>query len=348
MAAGKKLLNTRPTERAGVRAVGKIFEDANFTFQEVDRGIDIGKDAYVDLQEPSGLMSGAMVALQIKSGPSYRHNDDYKVDCTANDRAVWAGSPVPVFGMVYDQDADTVHWVDLTAWARELSPGETSSYCVVPRQNLLNEHTLPFWTEGVLRQLKAQADPPALRLMSEDPQMQRAAISDCFALGRHDARPLKLLRASLRWLADVDATWPAIYVLSLVTAHPDLVSGTTNWLEPRVRDEVSKTFTWSVEETELLVRAPAFGMWARGELGQGVYYLLACDPDIAQKLEAVIIFTDHPEVRFQAARVRVAMAGADGLSVFDRLTNDTPALAADEMWTGLRGPLAEQGRAPLF
>ena len=102
-ACWQELLNTRPMERAGVRAVAKIVEDANFTFQEVDRGIDIGKDAYVDLQERSARMAGAMVALQIKSGPCYGRKDDYKVDCTADDRAVWAGSPVPVFGMVYDR-----------------------------------------------------------------------------------------------------------------------------------------------------------------------------------------------------------------------------------------------------
>jgi Domain of unknown function (DUF4365) len=74
--------------------VRALFEDANMPFQEVELGNDIGKDAYVDISD-RGRFAGAMIALQIKGGISYRRGDDYKVPCDADDRAVWRGSSVP-------------------------------------------------------------------------------------------------------------------------------------------------------------------------------------------------------------------------------------------------------------
>ncbi len=130
VAEGKKLLDTLPMEKKGVRAVQAIFEDAGYTFQEVKREYDIGKDAYVDLREADDLFVGSMIALQIKSGPSFRQGEDFKINCTEKDRAIWAGSTIPIYGMVYDPDDNTVRWVNLTDWARTLRPDQTKSYCL--------------------------------------------------------------------------------------------------------------------------------------------------------------------------------------------------------------------------
>jgi hypothetical protein len=188
MRPGKRLLSTRPTEKAGVRAVQALFEDAGYIFQPVELGNDIGKDACVDLAE-AGQFTGAMVALQIKSGVSYRQGDNYKIPCNADDRAVWRGSSVPICGMVHDPDAGSVHWADLTTWARRQSEEESGSYCPVPRENLLSALTLSTWVSRVRTQLEAHVSPPVLDLMSGGGTRQVAAIYDCFALGRTDEGP---------------------------------------------------------------------------------------------------------------------------------------------------------------
>lgn len=344
MPAGKRLLATRPTEKAGVRAVQAIFEDANLIFQHVD--VDIGKDAYVDVAE-AARFTGTMVALQIKSGTSYRRGDDYKIPCDADDRALWGGSTIPIYGMVYDPERQTVHWVDLTEWARGLPAQEKPSYCPVPRENLLNAQTLPFWVARVRARGERQVSPPVLDLMSDDVRRQLAAVSECFALGRSDPRPLTLLRASLRWLADVDVSWPAIQILSFATPHPDVFWTAETWLPDHVKQALNATYRWSVEEAEFLLAAPAGDMWGRGDLGQCVYMLLAADPRCDELLEDVVASTVDEDVRWQAARIRVTRAGEDGLTTLERLAAGTPALRSAELFPELHLTLVEHGHVSM-
>jgi hypothetical protein len=217
VAIGKKGRLNRVTEKLGVREVQAIFENGGSLFQPVDLAHDVGKDAYVDLAE-DGVFTGRMIAVQVKSGKSYRDGDDYKVPCDADDIAVWRGSTVPIYGMVYDPEAGTVHWQNLTAWSTALEAGDVPSFCPVSRNNLLSGQTLRFFVEHVESQ-ERRASPRVLDLMSSDPVKQMAAVGDCLAFGRSDPRPLQLLRTSVRWLQDPDALWPAIQILALATPH---------------------------------------------------------------------------------------------------------------------------------
>jgi hypothetical protein len=73
-----------------------------------------------------------------------------------------------------------------------------------------------------------------------------------------------------------------------------------------------------------------------------------CDPDCRCKLEQVVQRTTNEEVRFYAARVRVALAGEDGLDILDRMITTTPALDEEELTAGLRQRLIDKGEAPLY
>jgi hypothetical protein len=75
---------------------------------------------------------------------------------------------------------------------------------------------------------------------------------------------------------------------------------------------------------------------------------LICDPECERKLEQVAEQTMNEEVRFHAARVRVALAGRDGLDVLDRMIETTSALGDDEQTTELRQRLIDQGEATLY
>ena len=52
-----------------------LFDNADLPFLEVPNELDVGKDAYIDLSE-HGVFVGDLVALQIKSGKSYRRGRD--------------------------------------------------------------------------------------------------------------------------------------------------------------------------------------------------------------------------------------------------------------------------------
>lgn len=93
------------------------------------------------------------------------------------------------------------------------------------------------------RSLPARRRPPALiDLASRDPVRQRAAIVDAFGLARNDARPLLLLRASLRYMRDRAALAPAIQVLTLTVGHGDIFWTPENWLPESVATPSAASF----------------------------------------------------------------------------------------------------------
>lgn len=338
----------RVVERAGVNAARSLFEAAELVFTEVPRDNDIGKDAYLDLDR-DGVFVGEMVALQIKSGDSFRRGYDFKVPCDADHRALWRGSAIPIYGLVHVPGEETLYFANLTAWARDLAPDQSPSFCPVPKESRLNAETLPWWVAEVRRELAGQPFPsPVLDLMAADGLHQASAVLDCLAIGRTDARALKMLRASLPWLADVDATWPAIQVLSLATPHPDILWTAATRLSETVRLEVNETFRWTPGEVELLLSAPAPDMWQRGNLGQSVYMLLTADPDHEAKLETVATTTADEEIACQATLVRIAIAGDDGMAVLRRIVARAPALKNNPLIAELDLTLRDHGSVSMF
>src|SRR5437667_4584073 len=101
--------STRITGRDGVNTARLFFEHHNCRFQEIDQQQDIGKDAFVDLADSSGI-TPLCVMLQIKAGASYRTaKGDYVVP--VNQHAdLWRRSTVPVFGGVHDPHDGLLRW----------------------------------------------------------------------------------------------------------------------------------------------------------------------------------------------------------------------------------------------
>ena len=96
-----RLRKNRRTERAGVNETRAFFEACDCVFQEVDLGNDYGKDAYVDLVDGQEV-TGHCVALQIKSGASFRTARGYAIPVEGHEE-VWRMSSLPVAGIVYDR-----------------------------------------------------------------------------------------------------------------------------------------------------------------------------------------------------------------------------------------------------
>jgi len=291
-APGKRPRPGRVVERAAVRAVTALFENAGMHVQQVDTANDIGKDLYVDLAD-EGRFTGELIAVQIKGGRSYRRADrTYALRASADDRALWAGSSVPVFGVIHDPDDGSLHWTNLSAWSRA-SGDDPRALAVTMSSWSLTEGTLDAFLRQARTYLAASGPPALLGLADEDEDLQIEAIHDAFALGRTDPRPLLLVRRSLIFLGD-DALAQAVRLLTLalVRPHGDIYWTADNWIDGRVRARVSQELAeWSVPEAARLLALPDGEEWSRGGLGQDVAALIGSGwhPDVERLLEEVAI-----------------------------------------------------------
>lgn len=337
-AARKRVRTNRPVELAAIRAVQALLEDANHIYQSVLGSNDVGKDAYVDIVV-DGEVTGDVIALQIKGGESFRRRRGYAIPCTAADRELWRSSSIPVFGIVHD--ADKMYWTNLTAWARALPSDAHAPAAPVDATFVLDSRRLP----GFLRQARAylRADGPAalVDLASPDPVRQRAAVGDAFGLARNDARPLLLLRASLRYLRDRAALAPAIHALTLTVGHGDIFWTERNWLPKPVCDAVRAELRWSPGEVEQLIAVTEPDDWWRGGLGQDVHALLDADPSVNSAIEYVYVTTQNDEVAYRCMLILIDGARHDGLAEWTRLIDRRPALATDDFAIELRRLLEE-------
>jgi Domain of unknown function (DUF4365) len=343
---GKRIRPNRPVERAGIRAVTAIFEDANMLVQHVDGSLDVGKDLYVDLTE-NDRATGELVALQVKAGRSYRRAKGFAIPASPDDIALWAASTVPVFGIVHDPDANRLHWTNLTAWARGQPPA-IHKEAFVESTWALDERTLPQFIAEV-RQFTLAAGPPALiGLADSDPDVQLAAVSDAFALGRRDARALLMLRASLRYLSDRPLRY-AIHVLTLCVGHGDVFWHAGNWIDESIRAAVRPELSWTDDELVLLLSAPEPDEYGRGGLGQDVAALVdhSWAPDVNHALERIVMNAGH-DAAWPALMLLVSDAGEEGLVLFDRLVPSSPALRNEEHVAELRRVLVDYGYTYLW
>jgi hypothetical protein len=338
MTAPRKRVNPgRPAEKAALRVVQAVFEDANHTYQPIEGSNDIGKDAVVDVII-DGEVTGDLIALQIKGGASYRRSRGYAIPCTAEDRELWRSSAIPVFGVVHD--TGKLCWTNLTAWARALPSDAQPASAPVDATFRLDRRGLASFVRQAHAYLRADGPPALVDLASDDPVRQRSAVIDAFGLGRHDPRPLLLLRASLRYMHDHAVLVPAIRILTLTVGHGDIFWTPDNWLSKPICDAVRRELRWSAAEVEQLITVAEFDGWSRGGLGEDVHALLDADPNVSVAIERASITTPNDEVALRCMLILID-AAQDALAEMTRLIELRPTLAADELAVELRRQLLE-------
>jgi Domain of unknown function (DUF4365) len=344
---GKRVRPNRPVERAAVRAVTAIFEDANFLVQPVDGGNDIGKDLYVDITE-ADRATGELIAVQVKGGVSYRRKRGYGVPCSPDDLELWASSTVPIFGVVHDPEKDDLHWVNLTSWARVQASPPSPMEAPVDATFRLDSNTLGAFVLEARSFLAASGPPALVGLADSDPEVQRAAIYDSFALGRRDPRPLLLLRAALRYMSDRETLRLAISVLTLCVPHPDILRHAGNWIEERVRKEVRDAFDWSYQELCQLLSAADPEEYERGGVGQSVHAVVwPFGAPVPTHLKEVVLQAPR-EAALPALMMLVEGEGDDALAVLDRLAPGSAALKGEPLVQELRLVLGEHDYVSMY
>jgi Domain of unknown function (DUF4365) len=102
-------------ERLGVNAVAQ-FAAANGLIWRENSIKDVGIDGQLEYVNGSGLATGRIVALQIKSGPSFFTHDDgesWLFYPEEKHRIYWERFPVPVILVLHKPDTEQTFWLDV-------------------------------------------------------------------------------------------------------------------------------------------------------------------------------------------------------------------------------------------
>lgn len=344
-----KLSKNRAVERQGVNAVKAFFEANDCVFQDVSQENDFGKDAYVDIGL-HGALTPFCVALQIKSGNSYKDaNGNYRIP-VKNHSEVWRRSTIPVFGIVYDVLDKALRWVDLTGYLRTYSE-HVQGYVLVHKESILDKQALETKFRKVAASYALEGgDSLILNLLTNnDQEKQISSILDAGALGRHDPRYMIILRRLLAHY-DREATQAAIWVLGHATSHPDIFFHKDNWIPTDKAKIIQTSFRWSENEINQMISAIEVDEWGRGTLGQSLDMLLQLDPDILDKLRYVIgSLIRYQKIDHAVRAVTIALSySSDARVELKNMLKLYPSLAQEEWIIELRQYLNEFGFFSLY
>ncbi|MGW0755357.1 DUF4365 domain-containing protein [Streptomyces sp. NPDC002814] len=371
------MLPTKQTERAAVNAVRAFLEAHECVVQEVDTGNDYGKDLLVDLTEDLEI-TGETIAVQVKGGSSFFRSGKWGIPAKSADLRLWLESSMPIFGFVHAPATDEIHWMNLSAYVREDmaahrefkrtgnvsgSAGNelTGHFVAFPEGHILSRETWPQFKESARTYLTRFGGHTLLNLMDIDPWKQEAAVADCFALGRGDARALLMVRQLVEQLSG-PALHLAVRVLShCTTYHPDIFWHEGNWIPQRTKESVSSSFSWTPREIfhmirELDARDDPW-KWDRGTSGQCLFLLLLEDKDVTRKLpDAVQIACEADEtqvavIMLYVHQYRMATESApkeDLLKEIDKIVAANPKLSDDRATWDLIATISDHGWADIF
>ncbi|HEX6748166.1 MAG TPA: DUF4365 domain-containing protein [Longimicrobium sp.] len=135
------------TERAGIIAVASEINRLGLIWRE-QPSVDVGIDGQIELVDPNGRATGRIVAVQVKSGPSFFKDDGehWMFHPDEKHRFYWEIFPLPVLLMLHSPADGITYWVD----ARQALRSTPAEAIKVPKNNQLQSATAAdlFYTAG--------------------------------------------------------------------------------------------------------------------------------------------------------------------------------------------------------
>ena len=133
-----KLSSTHSQERRGINAVQAYAADNNQIWRETEIA-DVGIDGHLEYVDPAGFVSGRLVGLQVKCGPSYFKSPTkggWKFSPEDKHRVYWERYPLPVMLVMHDPAANKSYWMDARQALRSPATAELD-YLLVPDTQVL-------------------------------------------------------------------------------------------------------------------------------------------------------------------------------------------------------------------
>jgi hypothetical protein len=132
------------TSKQRVLFVESIVNHCNSLFRQVPQEDDFGLDAEVEFSN-DGRLSGQLIALQIKAGPSYRTQGGYRIPADERHFRRWVDYMIPVAGIVVDLNIDRAFWVNISDYLAR-NPGLTNTDPYVIPVSATNEFSNDTFT----------------------------------------------------------------------------------------------------------------------------------------------------------------------------------------------------------
>lgn len=340
-----KRKRSQATGREGINFVRTLVERQNSTFQEIDLQNDLGNDAYLEFVVEESA-TGCCVVLQIKSGCSYRtESGKYAFQSDRDHFEYWASHTLPVLAVVYDPDARTAFWTDITDHLRQHPAVIADGPYMIYANQELSERTFAEFRLHCLRYRDQY---------SREPNFGRAIES--FAAREDVERCFDGLRALFAYHRNLLATWyylvsclanyrthPVLRALVArlchIPGHGDILWGCGNIIDEQVRRAVLAFMRERFDRRDALSMLAAIDDAGidRGTIGQCVHSLVDTMADTAAVMESIAVDqgqddrTRHSAMLFAVSAAQSASAD-NALGVLDRIA---PTIADSELMDAL-------------
>lgn len=348
-----KLRANRRVERAGVNEARALFEAVGWVFQEVDLGNDYGKDAYVDVSKPGDLVTGLCIALQIKSGESFRTKAGYSLPLKPEHVTVWRESSVPIGVVVFDPSDKQLRWANVSRFLSQQGDTVPSVLPIKSGDLLTGEAITGAFKESFVDLVQSDwAARAVLGLYDEDEDRQVASVFDCFAYGRRNPQ----LLAAVRYSAPVLGTRAFALLIEglgrMGIYNPNVFYRADTAPTEATCAAVQRHLTWSIAELIRIIETVPVESWDRSGLGFEAFLLIAKDRDAVRKLEQVLkIFLHNGDDNH--ANIVLGMAleiegDDDQAPMLARLVEAIPALASTWFYPEIKSTIDEHGSVSFW
>ena len=132
-----KYNQTNSQERLGVNAVAEAMAKSGQIWRETPMA-DVGIDGQIEHVSLEGFATGRMLAVQIKSGPSFfnESNGDWVFYPEEKHRFYWERFPLPVLIIIHDPSENLSYWQDVRQAIRIAKPSDKKGIRI-PKENIL-------------------------------------------------------------------------------------------------------------------------------------------------------------------------------------------------------------------
>lgn len=172
-------------ERAGILAVATEINRLGLIWRETPTA-DVGIDGQIELVSAAGAATGQLIAVQVKSGVSYRDDagDAWRFYPQERHRFYWERFPLPVLLFLHSPVDGEVYWADVRQALRNPHPSRSVT---VPKRNRLRTATPNdlFESAGASNQPYLPVDDVLSAMVSRTAPAGTFALSylEMFALG---------------------------------------------------------------------------------------------------------------------------------------------------------------------
>lgn len=320
------------TSREGINFVRSLVERNNSTFQEIDAHNDIGNDAYVEFVVEENA-TGCCVALQIKSGSSYRDGSNgFTFQSDRDHFEYWATHSLPVLVVCFDPATQSAAWTDLSEYLRQHPERVSEGPYVVSADRDFSESGFASFRSHCLAYRDLYSREPnfgrALENLSERENIEVCfdGLKALFSYHRQQYAAWYFLVSCLRNYEGHPLLRQLVALLCHIPGHGDFFWSRTNIIDESVRQRVRLLMRERFDRGDALVMLSAIDDAGidRGTIGQCVHTLVDTMGNTAAVMESIAVDASQTErVRHSALLFTVSAeqssSADDALAALDRI-----------------------------